>query len=103
MISSLAGQNAIPGMAAYCASKAALDHFTACLMLEVRQQGVKVTTVAPGSVDTGFGSRAGLPHGDSHWMLQPGDIAATVVDLLRARAEAHLSRVEMRPARPQKR
>ena len=45
----------IAGMAAYCASKAALDHFARCLMLEVRQQGVKVTTLAPGSVDTGFG------------------------------------------------
>ncbi len=48
MISSLAGTNAIAGMSAYCASKAALDHLAACLMLEVRQQGVKVTTIAPG-------------------------------------------------------
>ena len=58
MISSLAGQNAIAGMAAYCASKAALDHLAACLMLEVRHQGVKVTRLAPGSVDTGFGGHA---------------------------------------------
>src|SRR4029453_14676434 len=58
MISSLAGQNAIAGMAAYCASKAALDQFAACLMLEVRHQGVKVTTLAPGSVDTDFGGDA---------------------------------------------
>ena len=36
MVSSLAGSNAIEGMAAYCASKAALDHFARCLMLEVR-------------------------------------------------------------------
>ena len=52
MISSLAGSNPIAGMAAYCASKAALDHFSHCLMLEVRHQGIKVTTIAPGSVDT---------------------------------------------------
>jgi 3-oxoacyl-[acyl-carrier protein] reductase len=104
MISSLAGHNAIAGMAAYCASKAALDQFTACLMLEVRHQGVKVTTVAPGSVDTGFGSRAGVSGGEATaWMLQPSDIAATVCDLLRSRAEAHSSRVEMRPSRPPKR
>jgi len=31
-------------MSAYCASKAALDQLAACLMLEVRHQGVKVTT-----------------------------------------------------------
>jgi len=101
MISSLAGQNPIPNLSAYCASKAALDHLAACLMLEVRQSGVKVTTIAPGSVDTGFG---GMPRsGDSSWMLTGEDVARTVLDLLRMRDDAHLSRVEMRPARPKPR
>jgi hypothetical protein len=101
MISSLAGQNPITGMAAYCASKAALDHFSTCLMLEVRQRGIKVTTIAPGSVDTSFGGATRPP--DSSWMLTPEDIAQTVVDVVRMRDAAHSSRVEMRPARPQKR
>jgi NAD(P)-dependent dehydrogenase (short-subunit alcohol dehydrogenase family) len=101
MVSSLAGQNPIAGMAAYCASKAALDHFAACLMLEVRQQGVKVTTIAPGSIDTSFG---GAPRpGSTSWMLTAEDIAQTLVELLKMRDGAHSSRVEMRPARPQKR
>lgn len=100
MVSSLAGRNPIPGMAAYCASKAALDHLAACLMLEVRHQGVKVTTIAPGSVDTGF--RGLAPGGDAPWKLRPEDVAAAVLDLLRTRDDAHLSRVEMRPARPPK-
>lgn len=101
MISSLAGVNPIANMAAYCASKAALDQLSACLMLEVRQAGVKVTTLAPGSVDTGF---SGMPRGDdSSWMLTPEDVAAAVLDLLRTRDGAHLSRVEMRPAKPPKR
>jgi 3-oxoacyl-[acyl-carrier protein] reductase len=100
MISSLAGQNAIPGLAAYCASKAALDHLAACLMLEVRQHGVKVTTLAPGSVDTGFGA---FPKGDGAWMLKPNDVAETLIGLLRMRHDAHASRIEMRPLRPQKR
>jgi NAD(P)-dependent dehydrogenase (short-subunit alcohol dehydrogenase family) len=98
MVSSLAGQNPIAGMAAYCASKAALDHFSACLMLEVRQQGIKVTTLAPGSVDTDFGRDGG--HGRGSWKLTPEDMAATLLDLLRVRDDAHLSRVEMRPLRP---
>jgi NAD(P)-dependent dehydrogenase (short-subunit alcohol dehydrogenase family) len=100
MISSLAGTNPIEGMAAYCASKAGLDHFARCLMLEVRHQGVKVTTVAPGSVDTQFG---GSRSGEAGWMLRPDDVAGTVLDLLRTRDEAHTSRVEMRPLRPSKR
>jgi NAD(P)-dependent dehydrogenase (short-subunit alcohol dehydrogenase family) len=101
MISSLAGVNPIAGMAAYCASKAALDHFSACLMLEIRQRGVKVTTLAPGSVDTEF---EGAPRAsDTSWMLNPEDLARTVVELARTRDGAHLSRIELRPARPQKR
>jgi NAD(P)-dependent dehydrogenase (short-subunit alcohol dehydrogenase family) len=98
MISSLAGVNPIAGMAAYCASKAGLDHFTACLMLEVRHQGVKVSTIAPGSVDTTFGGDS--RSSDAAWMLRGEDVAAAVLDLLRARDAALLSRVEMRPLRP---
>lgn len=100
MISSLAGQNAIANMSAYCASKAALDHLSACLMLEVRQLGVKVTTLAPGSVDTGFGGGRAT---DGGWMLRPEDLAGALLDLLRTRDEAHLSRVELRPLRPHRR
>ena len=101
MISSLAGQNPIAGMATYCASKAALDHFTTCLMLEVRPKGIRVTTIAPGSVDTSFGA---MPRSDdSSWKLSSEDVAQTLVDVVGLRDGAHTSRVEMRPARPQKR
>jgi 3-oxoacyl-[acyl-carrier protein] reductase len=101
MISSLAGSNPIEGMSAYCASKAALDHLARCLMLEVRHQGVKVTTLAPGSVDTSFGSAA--DRGPREWALSAQDVADTVLHLLGTRDAAHLSRIEMRPARPPRR
>jgi NADP-dependent 3-hydroxy acid dehydrogenase YdfG len=58
---------------------------------------VKVTTIAPGSVATGFGDER---EDASSWKLQPDDIAGAVIDLLRTRDDAHLSRVEMRPLRP---
>jgi 3-oxoacyl-[acyl-carrier protein] reductase len=99
MISSLAGTNALAGMSAYCASKAAIDQLAACLMLEVRHQGVKVTTLAPGSVDTSFGGGSG---GEAGWKLRPEDVAETVLSLLATRDDAHLSRVEMRPLRPKR-
>jgi 3-oxoacyl-[acyl-carrier protein] reductase len=102
MISSLAGSNAIENMSAYCASKAALDHLTACLMLEVRHDNVKVTTLAPGSVDTAFGSDAKGAKA-SPWALQADDLADTVLHLLRTREAALLSRVELRPLRPPRR
>ena len=66
-------------------------------MLEVRQAGVKVTVLAPGSVDTGFGTH---PASRAAWKLQPEDVAAAILDLLRMRDDAHLSRVELRPLRP---
>jgi 3-oxoacyl-[acyl-carrier protein] reductase len=96
MISSLAGSNPIAGMSAYCASKAALDQLARCLMLEVRHAGVKVTVLAPGSVDTSFG---GHDKRES-WKLRAEDVAQAVLDLLHTRDGAHLSRVELRPAQP---
>ena len=99
MISSLAGSNPVQEMAAYCASKAALDHFARCLMLEVRYQRVKVTVVAPGSVDTSFSSRGSSASGSR---LGSEDVAEAVLGLLKTRDDAHVSRVEMRPLRPQK-
>jgi 3-oxoacyl-[acyl-carrier protein] reductase len=99
MISSLAGRNAIAGLAAYCASKAALDQLAECLMLEVRHHGVKVTTIAPGSVNTTFAGRAAA---EAAWMIQPHDVAATILDLLRMPEGTHSSRVEMRPTKPPK-
>jgi 3-oxoacyl-[acyl-carrier protein] reductase len=100
MISSLAGSNANPGMAAYAASKAALDQFARCLLLEVRQRGIKVTTIAPGSVDTGFSGSSATDHS---WMLSAEDVAQAALGLLRMRDGAHASRIELRPTRPQQR
>lgn len=103
MISSLAAVNPTANLAAYSASKAALDHFSRCLMLEVRDQGIKVTIIAPGSVDTDFGGPTHRSGRDTSWMLRPEDVATAVLDLLRTREDAHASRVEMRPLRPPKR
>src|SRR5215831_4858768 len=54
-ISSLAGRNAFPGAAAYCASKAGLNQFSEALMQEVRYDNIRVSYVMPGSVATEFG------------------------------------------------
>ncbi|MCO5991938.1 SDR family oxidoreductase [Actinoallomurus rhizosphaericola] len=56
-ISSLAGQIGAPGMAAYVASKHALEGFSLSLAAELRPLGIRVTIVEPGSVRTGFRAR----------------------------------------------
>jgi len=99
-ISSLAGQNAHPRMAAYNASKFGLNGFTEALMQEVRADRIKVTAICPGSVNTYFGGDQ--PSGDKAWQIQPEDIAQIVIDLLNMDERALPSKIEIRPANPPK-
>lgn len=97
-ISSLAGQNAHPGMAAYNASKFGLNGFSEALMQEVRHDGIKVSYICPGSVNTEFGGDTVSE--SKAWQLQPADVARTVMDLLAFPENALPSKVELRPSRP---
>ena len=100
-ISSLAGTNAHPQMAAYNASKFGLNGFSEALMQEVRHDGIKVSYIMPGSVNTDFG---GDEASDAKsWHLQPADIARVVLDLLHHDDRSLPSRVEIRPSKPPKR
>ncbi|MDT7687928.1 MAG: hypothetical protein QOJ70_2873 [Acidobacteriota bacterium] len=99
-ISSLAGVNPHPSMAAYNASKFALNGFSEALMQEVRHERIKVSYVMPGSVNTEFGG--GEVSDERAWQLQPDDIARVVRDLLRHDERSLPSRVEIRPSRPPK-
>jgi NAD(P)-dependent dehydrogenase (short-subunit alcohol dehydrogenase family) len=99
-ISSLAGQNAHPKMAAYNASKFGLNGFSDALMQEVRADNIKVSVICPGSVNTYFGGDE--PSDDKSWQLQPEDIAQTVLNLLNMNSRALPSKVEIRPSKPPK-
>jgi NAD(P)-dependent dehydrogenase (short-subunit alcohol dehydrogenase family) len=97
-ISSLAGANPHPQMAAYNASKFGLNGFSEALMQEVRHDGIKVSYIMPGSVNTEFGGDTPTP--DQDWQLRPEDIARVVIDLLHNDDRALVSRVEIRPSKP---
>jgi 3-oxoacyl-[acyl-carrier protein] reductase len=99
-ISSLAGANPHPRMAAYNASKFGLNGFSEALMQEVRHDGIKVSYIMPGSVNTEFGGDS--PSDRNAWQLQPSDIARVVIDLLHHNERALPSRVEIRPSKPPK-
>ena len=99
-ISSLAGANPHPQMAAYNASKFGLNGFSEALMQEVRHEGIKVSYIMPGSVNTAFGGDN--PGPEKSWQLQPADIARVVLDLLNHDERSLPSRVEIRPSRPPK-
>jgi NAD(P)-dependent dehydrogenase (short-subunit alcohol dehydrogenase family) len=99
-ISSLAGANPHPQMAAYNASKFGLNGFSEALMQEVRHDGIKVSYIMPGSVNTEFGGDE--PGEAKSWQLQPEDIARVVLDLLHHPERSLPSRVEIRPSHPPK-
>lgn len=97
-ISSLAGTNFFEKGTAYNASKFGLTGFTQALMLDVRQDDVKVTTIMPGSVSSYFGGRE--PEDGADWRIQPEDIGQLTVDLLKMHPRTLPSKVEVRPAKP---
>lgn len=98
-ISSLAGKNAFPGGTVYNASKHAVNGMSEALMQEIRYDGIRVSYIMPGSVDTWFNGRA---PDESSWKLAGSDVAQVVVDLLGHNSRSLPSRVEIRPSQPPK-
>ena len=94
-IASVAALNASPTLTAYCASKAAVMHMTKCFALELAPHGIRVTSIAPGLVDTpiwgkGMGNESVLDQGLREQfassvplgrMATPGDVAQMVTFL----------------------
>lgn len=97
-ISSLAGTNFFAGGTAYNASKFGVTGFTQAAMLDLRNYGIKVTTIMPGSVATHFNDHN--PSEEDAWKIQKEDIGELVVDLLKMNQRALPSKIEIRPTKP---
>ncbi|MAW95021.1 MULTISPECIES: SDR family oxidoreductase [unclassified Leeuwenhoekiella] len=97
-ISSLAGTNFFAGGAAYNASKFGVTGFTQAIMLDLRQDDVKVSTIMPGSVATHFNGNE--PSKKDAWKIQSEDIGELVVDLLKMNPRTLPSKIEVRPSKP---
>jgi short-subunit dehydrogenase len=97
-IASLAGTNFFAGGSAYNASKFGLVGFTQAIMMDLRQYGIKVTTIMPGSVATEFSGAH--TNKDESWKIQPEDIGQMVVDLLKMNPRTLPSKIEVRPSVP---
>lgn len=98
LIGSTAGRNTFVNGTAYVATKHAVMGFSECLMLEVRDAGVKVSVIMPGSVETGL-----FPAGtDTSWMIEPEDVAETVAFAVDTPPHVLVHRLEVRPLSPKK-
>jgi NADP-dependent 3-hydroxy acid dehydrogenase YdfG len=107
IVGSIAGRSAFVGGAGYAATKHAAMGFAESLMLEVRDAGVKVSIVNPGSVSTSFGEARGsgppAAAAGSKGQLRAEDVAAAVAAVVETPPEVLLHRVEVRilsPKRP---
>src|SRR5699024_8836951 len=97
-IASLAGINFFQGGSGYNASKFGVVGFTQSVMLDLRAEGVKTTTILPGSVTSYFNDHQPNKNQDA-WKIQPEDIGQLVVDLLEMHPRALPSKVEIRPSK----
>jgi NAD(P)-dependent dehydrogenase (short-subunit alcohol dehydrogenase family) len=99
-IASLAGTNFFANGSAYNASKFGLVGFSQAVMLDLRQYGIKVTTIMPGSVATEFNDHT-VSEADA-WKIQPEDVGEIVVNLLNMHPRTLPSKIEVRPTIPPK-
>ena len=94
-VASVAGLVGNPNLSGYNATKFGLMGFSESTMLELRQAGIKVSVICPGSTATDFGSG-----NDAPGMLSADDVASAVMAILTAAPNALLSQIHLRPLRP---
>ena len=95
-ILSIASKVAFQFSSAYCAAKAAALAFTKVLREEIREHGIRVTAVLPGSINSPFW--AGMEtHPDFDLMLTPEHIAQTIVSIVKSPSDMTIEEVTVTP------
>ncbi len=97
-IGSILAQVGSPERSGYCASKFAIRGFSESLAKELRFDKIKVTCLNPGSIDTSFFQESGIEA--HHHMLQPSDLADTVVHILETPDNYLVDEITIRPLNP---
>jgi 3-oxoacyl-[acyl-carrier protein] reductase len=95
-ISSLAGKNTFAGGGIYCASKWGIMGLSGCMAEDLREHGIRVSVICPGSVATGFSSRGAK---DPSKVLSPEDVAHAVETIVTQGPNSFLSEIHVRPLR----
>ncbi len=95
-ISSLAGRNTFAGGGLYCASKWGVQGLTGCMAEDLREHGIRVSVICPGSVATEFSGRGAK---DSGRALKPEDVAHAVAAVVTQGEGSFLSEMHVRPLR----
>jgi 3-oxoacyl-[acyl-carrier protein] reductase len=99
-VASVSGKSGFVGGTAYAASKHAVMGFSRSLMLETRRDGVRVVAICPGSVATAMLQDQPLLRSDPARILQPEDVAESILLAVRLPARALVNELEIRPTDP---
>jgi 3-oxoacyl-[acyl-carrier protein] reductase len=95
-ISSLAGKNTFAGGGIYCASKWGVLGLSGCMAEDLREHGIRVSVICPGSVATEFSGRSAK---DASKVLSPADVAHAVQAIVTQGPRSFLSEIQLRPLR----
>lgn len=95
-IGSLAGHNTFSGGGLYCASKWGVHGLSACMAEDLRNYGIRVSVICPGSVVTEFSGQGGK---DPSKALAPDDVAHAVAAVVTQSPKSFISEVQLRPLR----
>jgi len=95
-ISSLAGKNTFAGGGIYCASKWGLMGLSGCMAEDLRENGIRVSVICPGSVATEFSSHVRKTPSRT---LQAEDVAHAVEAIVTQGPVSFLSEIHLRPLR----
>lgn len=98
-ISSIAGTNGVKTMSGYVGTKHAVTGIGHSIFQELRDHGIKVTTVYPGSVNTNFFDNIEFANANDN-MMRPEDVANSVVQCLQTFDNYHVVDLEVRPLWP---
>jgi 3-oxoacyl-[acyl-carrier protein] reductase len=95
-ISSLAGRNVFHGGGLYCASKWGVQGLSGCMAEDLREHGIRVCVICPGSVATEFSGRGPK---DPSKVLTADDVAHAVAMVVTQGPQSFLSEIHVRPLR----
>lgn len=98
-IASIAGLNGVANFAGYAGTKHAVRGISHSMYMELRDFGIKVSTVYPGSIQTNFFDKIDGMQAHEH-MMRPVDVAQTIVQTLETHPNYFVADVECRPLRP---
>ncbi|PIQ60388.1 MAG: NAD-binding protein [Bacteroidetes bacterium CG12_big_fil_rev_8_21_14_0_65_60_17] len=97
-VSSVAGLMGNPNVSTYNVTKFGLKGYSEALFKELREDGIKVTCIFPGSIETEFFEQAGVPISDNPMTSE--DVSSSVLHVLQTPDNYLVSEIVMRPLRP---